>query len=239
MLVSMGGQTPNNLTPDLFKLNLKILGTDPASIDRAEDRSKFSDLCDELKINQPPWAKLANVKDATDFAQKIGYPVLVRPSYVLSGAAMNVAFNSDDLHQYLLAASQVSSQYPVVISKFYQDAKEFEIDAVAENGKILIFAITEHIENAGVHSGDSHIVSPAQKLNKQTSKEVLIIAKKIAKALKITGPFNIQFLAKSNEVSVIECNLRASRSFPFVSKVTGQNFAQIATKAILSQPSTA
>ena len=235
IIVSMGGQTPNNLTPDLFKLNLKILGTDPASIDRAEDRSKFSDLCDELKINQPPWAKLANITDATDFAKKIGYPVLVRPSYVLSGAAMNVAFNSDDLRQFLLAASRVSSQYPVVISKFFKDAKEFEIDAVAKSGQILTFAITEHIENAGVHSGDSHIVWPAQKLNKQTSGEVLIIAKKIAGTLKITGPFNIQFLAVNNKVSVIECNLRASRSLPFVSKVTGQNFAQIATEAILGQ----
>ena len=238
IIVSMGGQTPNNLTPQLAKLGLNILGTDPASIDRAEDRSKFSDLCDELKINQPPWAKLSNIKDAVAFARKIGYPVLVRPSYVLSGAAMNVAFNSADLKEYLQAASQVSSEYPVVISKFYQDAKEFEIDAVAKSGQILTFAITEHIENAGVHSGDSHVVLPTQKLNKKTKEEVEKVAAKIANELKITGPFNIQFLAKSNKVSVIECNLRASRSFPFVSKVTGQNFAQIATKAILGQPST-
>ena len=236
IIVSMGGQTPNNLTPSLANLNLKILGTSPASIDRAEDRSKFSDLCDTLNIKQPPWAKLQNIKDATSFAQKIGYPVLVRPSYVLSGAAMNVASNSSDLEEYLKAASLISSQYPVVISKFYQEAKELEIDAVATKGKILNFAITEHIENAGVHSGDSHIVLPAQKLNKKTKEEVEKIAAKIAKNLKITGPFNIQFLAESNQVSVIECNLRASRSLPFVSKATGVNFAQIATEAILGKP---
>lgn len=237
VIVSMGGQTPNNLTPQLAKRNMNILGTTPRAIDMAEDRNKFSALCDTLKINQPPWANLQTPQKAVEFAKKIGYPVLVRPSYVLSGASMNVAFNSSDLQEYLIEASDVSNEHPVVISKFLQDAKEFEIDAVAKNGKILCFAILEHIENAGVHSGDSTIVLPPQKLYLQTAQLVENIARKIALFLKITGPFNIQFLARDNGVLVIECNLRASRSLPFVSKVTGVNFAKVATVAILGKTS--
>ncbi len=233
VIVSMGGQTPNNLALKLENVGLKILGTDPATIDRAEDRSKFSKLCDNLGINQPIWNKLKNVKKAVGFAQAIGYPVLVRPSYVLSGAAMNVAFNSQDLKTYLSLASRISSEYPVVISEFHQNAKEIEIDVVAKDGKILCWAISEHVENAGVHSGDSSMVLPTQKLNRQTTSQVENIAQKIATSLVITGPFNIQFLAEENKVMVIECNLRASRSLPFVSKVTGINFAKVATEAIL------
>ena len=233
VIVSMGGQTPNNLVLPLDKFGVKILGTTPTSIDRAEDRHKFSLLCDQLAIDQPPWAKLKNIEDAILFAEKIGYPVLVRPSYVLSGAAMNVAFNSLDLKKYLSLASHISSLYPVVISKFIENAKEIEIDAVAKNGRVLTFAICEHVENAGVHSGDSTMVLPPQKIYRETEKQIEKIAALIAKSLKITGPFNIQFLARNNKVMVIECNLRASRSLPFVSKVTGINFVQVATEAIL------
>lgn len=234
IIVSMGGQKPNNLTQGLSDLGLKVLGTTPKSIDNAEDRNKFSALCDKLEINQPPWAMLKTVNEATNFAKNTGFPVLVRPSYVLSGAAMNVAGNSRDLEEYLAQAANVSEKYPVVISKFFSNAKEIEIDAVAKNGKILCFAISEHVENAGVHSGDSTLVLPAQKLYTQTVKEIQNTAQKIADALKITGPFNIQFLAINNKISVIECNLRASRSLPFVSKVTGINFAKIATESILN-----
>ncbi len=236
IIVSMGGQRPNNLTPKLNSLGLKILGTTPKSIDRAEDRNKFSALCDHLNIKQPRWASLKKAKDIENFAGSVGYPVLVRPSYVLSGAAMNVAFNHDDLKKYLKDATNISKDHPVVISKFFQNTKELEIDAVAQNGKILSFAILEHIENAGVHSGDSTIVLPAQKLYTETVKKVESIAVEIAKELEITGPFNIQFLAIENEILVIECNLRASRSLPFVSKVTGTNFAKIATEAMLGKP---
>jgi len=235
IIVSMGGQTPNNLALKLASTGLKILGTDPNAIDRAEDRNKFSKLCDSLNIDQPIWAKLKNVKEALAFAEKIGYPVLVRPSYVLSGAAMNVAFNSQDLKDYLQLASKISEEYPVVISQFHQNAKEIEIDAVADRGKILTYAICEHVENAGVHSGDSSIVLPAQKLYLETVKKVEEITQKIAESLVITGPFNIQFLAINNNVMVIECNLRASRSLPFVSKVSGVNFAKVATDAILGK----
>ncbi|MBI2594269.1 carbamoyl-phosphate synthase large subunit, partial [Candidatus Curtissbacteria bacterium] len=238
IIVSMGGQTPNNLVPKLAKSGLKILGTKPSSIDRAEDRSKFSKLCDSLKINQPVWNKLKNIKEAVAFAEKIDYPVLIRPSYVLSGTAMNVAFNSGDLKEYLSLAARISTEYPVVISKFHQNAKEVEIDAVAADGKILCWAISEHVENAGVHSGDSSMVLPAQKLHSQTVKQIEEITHKIARSLTITGPFNIQFLAQNNQVMVIECNLRASRSLPFVSKVTGINFAKVATEAILDKLST-
>lgn len=234
IIISMGGQTPNNLALKLSKVGINILGTSTKSIDMAEDRNKFSKLCDILNIDQPIWNKFKNTNEAIKFAQKIGFPVLVRPSYVLSGAAMNVAFNSDDLKAYLDAASKVSKDFPVVISKFHQDAKEIEIDAVAKAGKIVCHAITEHVENAGIHSGDSTIVLPAQKLYLETVRNIENIAQKIAKKLNITGPFNIQFLAINNQVMVIECNLRASRSFPFVSKVTGVNFAKIATKAMLN-----
>lgn len=235
IIVSMGGQRPNNLTPELVKLNLKILGTSPISIDTAEDRNKFSKLCDKLDISQPPWASLKDTKSALSFADSIGYPVLVRPSYVLSGAAMNVAFNDQDLELYLKEASSVSKDQPVVISKYFQNAKELEVDAVADKGTILCQAISEHVENAGVHSGDSTIVLPAQKLYVQTVKKVKETAAKIAKSLEITGPFNIQFLAQDNEIMVIECNLRASRSLPFVSKVLGTNYVKIATEAILGK----
>ncbi|MDO8486802.1 MAG: ATP-grasp domain-containing protein, partial [Candidatus Curtissbacteria bacterium] len=234
VIISMGGQTPNNLVLSLAKQKVKILGTSPASIDGAEDRHKFSKLCDTLGIDQPLWAKVKGIKDAVTFAQKIGFPVLVRPSYVLSGVAFNVAFNAPDLENYLKAASKVSEKYPVVISKFIEGAKEIEIDAVAREGKILTYAISEHVENAGVHSGDATLVLPPQKIYGQTEKQIEEIATQIAKSLKITGPFNMQFIAKDNRVLVIECNLRASRSLPFVSKITGVNFAELATQAILA-----
>ncbi len=234
VIVSMGGQKPNNLTPFLAENKVNILGTTPKSIDMAEDRNKFSALCDKLSIEQPPWAALKTVGDALKFAENMRYPVLVRPSYVLSGAAMNVAFNSHDLKEYLTLAANISDKYPVVISKFMENAKELEIDAVASKGKIICQAISEHIENAGVHSGDSTLVLPAQKLYVQTVKKVKETAAKIAKSLNISGPFNIQFLAIENEIMVIECNLRASRSLPFVSKVLGTNYAQLATEAILN-----
>lgn len=233
VIVSMGGQIPNNMALKLAELGVRILGTSPESIDAAEDRQKFSQLLDRLGIDQPQWEELTSVEDAEKFAAEVGYPVLVRPSYVLSGAAMSIAFNDFDLEGYLAKASKVSSEYPVVISKFITNSKEIEIDAVAANGKIVIEAVTEHIENAGVHSGDATMVFPPKKLYIETTRRVSGIAAKIADALNITGPFNIQFLAKENEVKVIECNLRASRSFPFVSKVSKKNFAETATKAIL------
>ncbi len=234
IILSMGGQKPNNLAGILSENNVKILGTSAKSIDIAEDRNKFSKLCDELGIDQPPWAMLKDKKRALEFAQKIGFPALVRPSYVLSGAAMNVAFNAKDLENYLDIAANISTEHPVVISKFFQNAKELEIDAVACDGKILASAISEHVENAGVHSGDSTIILPSQKIYLETADKVEDTAKKIAKKLNITGPFNIQFLAIENMIMVIECNLRASRSLPFVSKVTGINFAKVATEAILN-----
>lgn len=233
VIVSMGGQTPNNLAIGLLHEGAKILGTAPDSIDKAEDRHKFSSLCDKLGIAQPEWAAFDDVPAAVKFANKIGYPVLVRPSYVLSGVAFNIAFTKKDLKNYLKVASKVTNKYPVVISKFVENAKEIEIDAVAAGGKIICQAISEHVENAGVHSGDATLVLPTQKVNPQTKKLISEIAQKIANSLKITGPFNIQFLAKDNKVMVIECNLRASRSFPFVSKVTGTNFVKLATEAIL------
>lgn len=233
VIVAMGGQTPNNLVIELASAKIKILGTSPKSIDQAEDRQKFSSLCDKLEIAQPPWAKFKTAREAVSFASKIGLPVLVRPSYVLSGAAMNVAYYEKDLQEYLKIASHISKKYPVVISKFIENAKEVEIDAIARNGQILTSAICEHVENAGVHSGDSTMVLPAQKLYLATQKEIEAIAQKIAIALNITGPFNIQFIARDNKVMVIECNLRAARSLPFVSKVTGINFVKVATEAIL------
>ncbi len=233
VIISMGGQIPNNIVVKLAAAGVKILGTTPESIDKAEDRQKFSQLLDKLGIDQPQWEELTSVEDAEKFAAAVGYPVLVRPSYVLSGAAMSIAFNDADLEQYLAKASKVSQEYPVVISKFITNSKEVEIDAVAANGRILIEAITEHVENAGVHSGDATMVFPPKKLYVETTRKISEIAAKIADALDITGPFNIQFLAKENEVKVIECNLRASRSFPFVSKVSKKNFAEMATKATL------
>lgn len=237
VIVSMGGQTPNNLAVELAENKVKILGTPQKSIDNAEDRNKFSKLCDRLEIDQPQWAAFKDTQSAIKFAKKIDFPVLVRPSYVLSGVAFNIALNEKDLKSYLQMASKVSDKYPVVISKFIENAKEIEIDAVAREGKILASAISEHVENAGVHSGDATLVLPAQKIYLETKQQIEAIAQKIARDLNITGPFNIQFLAKGNKVMVIECNLRASRSFPFVSKVTGVNFIKLATSAILKSKS--
>lgn len=233
VIVSSGGQIPNNLAMKIHNAGVNILGTSPKDIDRAEDRNKFSALCDELGIGQPEWASLDTDEKAMKFAGKVGFPVLVRPSYVLSGAAMTVAFSEKDLKNYLKKASAVSEEYPVVMSKFILDAKEIEIDAVAKNGILVAWAITEHVENAGVHSGDATMVLPPQTTYLETMRKVKLIARKLAKALNITGPFNIQFIAKDNEAKVIECNLRASRSFPFVSKVARNNFIGIATKAML------
>ncbi len=235
IIVSMGGQIPNNIALKLYNQNLKILGTNPLNIDKAEDRHKFSKLLDSLGIEQPEWRELVSIDDAKKFAEKVGYPVLVRPSYVLSGSAMSVVFEEKRLVEYLKKASEISPEHPVVITKFIENAKEIEIDAVASNGKIMAYAITEHIENAGVHSGDATLVLPSQRLYSETIRKIIDSAAKIALALKITGPFNIQFLAIENEIKVIECNLRASRSFPFVSKVLKHNFIELATRAILGK----
>ncbi len=235
LVLGFGGQVPSNLALKCFKANLSILGTSPLSIDRAEDRNKFSRLCDKLKIKQASWQSLQRIDEAVIFAKKIGYPVLIRPSYVLSGSAMNVAYSSGDLKKYLQEASNVSSEHPVVISKFIEGAKEIEIDGVGMDGELLIYAISEHVENAGVHSGDSTIVLPPQRLYLETVRKIKDTTKKIIKELNISGPFNIQFLAKENKILVIELNLRASRSFPFVSKVTGYNFVEMATKVMLGE----
>lgn len=235
VILSTGGQIPNNIATKLKKSGVKVLGTDPDDIDRAENRHKFSAMLDKCGIDQPRWKELVKIEDAIKFAEEVEYPVLVRPSYVLSGAAMRVAHNKDLLADFLKCAADVSPDAPVVISKFEKGAKEIEIDAVAYKGKLVIWSIGEHVEHAGVHSGDATIVLPSQKLYIQTIRKIKKIAKNIAKELKISGPFNIQFLAKTNEVKVIECNLRASRSFPFASKVTGYNFVEIATKAMLDK----
>jgi carbamoyl-phosphate synthase large subunit len=233
VVVATGGQIPNNLVMKLDKANVSIFGTEPKSIDRAEDRNKFSQMLDELGVDQPRWKDFADPKAAFDFANEVGYPVLVRPSYVLSGAAMAVAHNEEKLQGFLDKAVRISTEAPVVISKFEVGNKEIEIDAVAQNGELIIYAISEHIEHAGVHSGDATIALPAQKLYLETVRRIKGITKKIVKELNISGPFNIQFLAKKNQIKVIECNLRASRSFPFASKVTGYNFIEIATEAML------
>lgn len=235
VIVSMGGQIPNNLAILLHNSGIKVLGTSPEDIDRAEDRHKFSQLLDKLGIDQPEWKELTRIEDAEKFAERVGYPVLVRPSYVLSGAAMSIALSKFELRKYLQKASEICKQHPVVISKFITGAKEIEIDAVSKNGKLFCYAISEHVENAGVHSGDATLVLPPQRTYLETMRKIKIIAKKIASSLKITGPFNIQFIAKDNDVKVIECNLRASRSFPFVSKVLKINFIDIATKIILNK----
>lgn len=234
MVVSMGGQIPNNLALKLSNEGVKIMGTSVKDIDRAESRDKFSALLDSLKVDQPEWKAFTKIQDAYSFADKVGYPVLVRPSYVLSGAAMSVAHTHGELENFLGKAVKVNTEAPVVISKFLVGAREIEMDAVAYKGKVLIYAISEHIEDAGVHSGDATIVLPPQKTYLETLRRVKKIGKQIAKSLNITGPFNIQFLAKSNHIKVIECNLRASRSFPFVSKVTKYNFIDIATRAMLN-----
>ncbi|MBD3360897.1 carbamoyl-phosphate synthase (glutamine-hydrolyzing) large subunit [Candidatus Peregrinibacteria bacterium] len=233
-IVSTGGQVPNNLALKLYKAGVRILGTSPKNIDRAEDRHKFSAMLDKLEIDQPKWKELVKVGDVYKFVEDVGYPVLVRPSYVLSGAAMSVAYDKKALENFLGKAVKISKEAPVVVSKFETGAKEIEIDAVAHKGKIVIYAIAEHIENAGVHSGDATIVLPPQKLYMETIRRIKVIAKQISKELNISGPFNIQFLAKSNRVMVIECNLRSSRSFPFSSKVTGYNLIEIATESMLS-----
>jgi carbamoyl-phosphate synthase large subunit len=235
IVISMGGQIPNNLACDLEKSGLRILGTAVSSIDTAENRRKFSDLLDQLKIDQPVWRELTTLEEANSFAKKIGYPVLVRPSYVLSGAAMAVASNDSQLSRYLKLAVEISPEHPIVISKFLENAKEIELDGVAQNGHIVIHAISEHVENAGVHSGDATLVLPPQRTYLETIRQIRQISKKIAASLKIHGPFNIQFIAKQNEVKVIECNLRASRSFPFVSKILNRNFIDVATRVIMDQ----
>jgi len=233
VILSMGGQIPNNIAMKCFRAGMKILGTSPRNIDRAENRFKFSRLLDELGVDQPPWSELTSVEGAKKFARTIGYPVLIRPSYVLSGAAMSIVFNESYLDRYLHKASMVSPEYPVVISKFILNAKEIEMDAVADKGEVIASAIIEHVENAGVHSGDATMVLPPQKLYIETIRRIRSIGCQIAKALAITGPFNIQFIAKHNEIKVIECNLRASRSFPFVSKVAKANFIELAVKAMM------
>eukprot|EP00455_Lapot_gusevi_P002905 TRINITY_DN1119_c0_g1_i4.p1 TRINITY_DN1119_c0_g1~~TRINITY_DN1119_c0_g1_i4.p1 ORF type:complete len:1506 (-),score=632.79 TRINITY_DN1119_c0_g1_i4:111-4553(-) len=236
VVVSVGGQTPQNLAMPLERKGVHIFGTAASSIDKAEDRFKFSSLLDSIGVDQPPWAQLTSLDNIVGFAQQVGYPVLVRPSYVLSGAAMNVAYNEEDLLNYVNQATQISGDFPVVVSKFILNAKEIEVDAVALRGKLLNYAISEHVENAGVHSGDATLMLPAQKLYIETVKRVKRITIQIAELLQITGPFNIQFLATENEIKVIECNLRASRSFPFVSKTFNVNFIDLATKAMLGVP---
>jgi carbamoyl-phosphate synthase large subunit len=235
IVVSVGGQIANNLALPLAKQGYVLLGTSAKSIDQAEDREKFSALLNQLNIDQPAWERVSSLENAKKFADKIGYPVLIRPSYILSGSAMNVAYNEKSLEQFLKEASLVSSEHPVVISKFIQDAKELEIDGVADKGRIVIEAITEHVENAGIHSGDATLVIPPQRLYLETIRKTKKITSEIVAALQITGPFNIQFIAKNNFIQVIELNLRASRSFPFVSKVTGYNFITIATRAMLGK----
>jgi len=233
VIVSMGGQIPNNLAMRLYEQNVNILGTSPVSIDNAENRHKFSMMLDNLNIDQPQWQELTNIKDIYKFVDNIGFPVLIRPSYVLSGAAMNVVSNKNELQHFLTLAANVSKKYPVVVSEFIEYAKEIEIDAAAKNGEIITYAISEHVEFAGVHSGDATMVFPPQKLYVETVRRIKKITKKIAEKLNISGPFNIQFIAKNNDIKVIECNLRASRSFPFVSKVLKSNFIEIATKIML------
>lgn len=235
VIVSTGGQIPNNLAMRLYGQRVNILGTSPESIDRAEDRRKFSMMCDELGIDQPRWSELTSIEDIYHFVDTVGFPVLIRPSYVLSGAAMNVVSNKDELLHFLELAAEVSKDHPVVVSEFIEQAKEVEIDAVAQEGEIKVYAISEHVEFAGVHSGDATIVFPAQKLYVETIRRIKKIARSIAKELNISGPFNMQFLAKDNDIKVIECNLRASRSFPFVSKVLKYNFIDMATRIMLGE----
>ena len=235
IIISMGGQVANNLALPLEGMGANILGTTPKQIDRAEDRHKFSSMLDSLGIDQPPWSELTSLEEARAFAREVQYPVLIRPSYVLSGAAMAVATSDEEMEIYLKKAVKLSEDHPVVISKFLSNSKEIELDAVAKDGELVVFAISEHVENAGVHSGDATLVLPPQRTYLETIRRIKKIARQIAKNLEITGPFNMQFIAKANSVKVIECNLRASRSFPFVSKVTKQNFIELATKAILGK----
>ncbi len=234
-IISMGGQVPNNLAMKMHKSRIRILGTSPHKIDEAEDRSKFSSMLDKIGVRQPDWKELTSKESAFEFAAQVGYPVLVRPSYVLSGAAMGVASNEKELDKFLQRATDISKDHPTVISKYMINAKELEFDGVAQEGELVAYAISEHVENAGVHSGDATLVLPPQRTYLETMRQIKKIAGKIAVALKINGPFNIQFIARDNNVKVIECNLRASRSFPFVSKTFKKNFIEIATKVILGK----
>ena len=236
VIVSTGGQIPNNLAMRLDEQHVNILGTSAKSIDNAEDREKFSAMLDRIGVDQPRWKELSSMEDINGFVAEVGFPVLVRPSYVLSGAAMNVCSNQEELERFLKLAANVSKKHPVVVSQFIEHAKEVEMDAVADHGEIVMYAISEHIEFAGVHSGDATIQFPAQKLYVETVRRIKRISKQIAKELNISGPFNIQYLAKGNEIKVIECNLRASRSFPFVSKVLKINFIELATRVMLGLP---
>ncbi|MGI5975096.1 MAG: carbamoyl-phosphate synthase (glutamine-hydrolyzing) large subunit [Paludibacter sp.] len=236
VILSVGGQIPNNLATKLDRQQVPILGTTAASIDRAENRHKFSSMLDELKIDQPRWRELTSFDEIDSFIDEVGFPVLIRPSYVLSGAAMNVCHTKEQMRKFLSLAAKVSKQYPVVVSEFLLNAKEIEFDAVAKNGEVVEYAISEHVEFAGVHSGDATLVFPAQKIYFETMRRIKRISKKIAKELNISGPFNIQFLARENYIKVIECNLRASRSFPFVSKVIKRNFIETATRIMLDAP---
>ncbi|PFH49641.1 hypothetical protein AMATHDRAFT_62764 [Amanita thiersii Skay4041] len=236
IILSMGGQTPNNIALPLYRQNVKIYGTSPEMIDTAENRYKFSRLLDEIGVDQPRWKELTSYEEALTFCEKVGFPVLVRPSYVLSGAAMNVVSTGDDLLTYLTEATAVSREHPVVITKYIEQAKEIEMDAVAKDGKMIMHYISEHVENAGVHSGDATLIHPPQDLDPETVRQIEDATAKIGKALNVTGPFNIQFIAKNNEIKVIECNLRAARSFPFVSKVTGIDAIAMATKVMLDIP---
>ena len=235
VIVSTGGQIPNNLAMQLDSQGVPILGTSAASIDNAEDRDKFSAMLDRIGVDQPEWRALTSMEDIAAFIKQVGFPVLVRPSYVLSGAAMNVCSNEDELNRFLELAANVSKKHPVVVSRFIENAKEIEMDAVAQNGKIIAYAISEHIEFAGVHSGDATIQFPPQKTYIETIRRIKRISRKIAEELQISGPFNIQYLARDNEIKVIECNLRASRSFPFVSKVLKLNFIDLATRIMLGK----
>ena len=237
VVVSMGGQIPNSLAPKLAAVNIPILGTAPENIDNAEDRHKFSTMLDNLEIDQPEWREFTDLSEARAFSEEVGYPVIVRPSYVLSGASMAVVHSDEDLSAYVGQSAFINKEAPIVVSKFEVGAKEIEFDGVAQNGELLIYAISEHVENAGVHSGDATIVLPPQRVNLETLRRVKAISKAIGKALNISGPYNIQFLAKNNKLKVIECNLRASRSFPFASKVTGHNFITLATQALIGKAS--
>ena len=236
VVVSTGGQIPNNLAIKLDEQHVPILGTAARDIDNAEDRAKFSSMLTQNGINQPEWSALTTMEDIDRFVDRVGFPVLVRPSYVLSGAAMNVCSNRDELEKFLKLAANVSEDHPVVVSKFIENAKEIEMDGVARNGEVLAYAISEHIEFAGVHSGDATIQFPPQKLYVETMRRIKRISRQIAEALHINGPFNIQFMARDNDILVIECNLRASRSFPFVSKVLKMNLIDLATKVMLGLP---
>ncbi|CAH6721823.1 protein Ura2p [[Candida] jaroonii] len=238
VIISMGGQTSNNIALPLYRQNVKILGTSPEMIDSAENRYKFSRMLDKIGVDQPAWKELTSIDEAEKFAEDVTYPVLVRPSYVLSGAAMNTVYSRDDLASYLSQAVDVSPDYPVVITKYIENAKEIEMDAVAKNGEMIMHVVSEHVENAGVHSGDATLIVPPQDLDPETVRRIVEATAKIGKALDITGPYNIQFIAKDNDIKVIECNVRASRSFPFISKVVGTDLIEMATKAIMDFPVT-